>query len=595
MRKTVRIMTWLVVLVVGAALGLARAGGNYTAQGLILGPAGAPLAGANVSFYPAYEAVRPHSQLTTGADGRYAFSLEATDAQGSRGLIVVQKEGLAWNARQWPLLDDMVADIRLARPAELAGVIVDEKNVPIAGAAVSLQAPRSSDVRSTYISERLAQELFTTTTDGQGRFRFMTLADGWQTDFLIAAPGYATLRTRYLPDALYTTYGPGQADIHFALRPEAKVSGVVVSESDGTPIPNIEVGIGRTRSSARHGFESVVSDEAGRFRLRSLPAGDFWLAVTTSPASDPNWVAQPVPVRTQVGRTAEGVALELTRGGTLEVKVCDEQGNPIEEAWLSICDRAGHHSGQGRTDVQGVGRVRLPAGEHKLVDTGKNGYHSREPYLSFDIEKGRTIRREVTLKKANRIEGVVVDADGLPASDVRVSLMPSPVGALVTDQRGRFTMIWDKWSRAYESYRRPRFDQAPFELIARDPAGQRAATLVLEEATETPRLVLQPAVTVTGTVVDAEGRPIERVLVSSWLRGRGRWAWGLNLSPNLRVLTDRAGRFTIRCVPAERTCEIRCRTPGYEQTKQQFQTPAAAGRPFDVGTIKLTPKSAQEG
>jgi len=586
MSGTVRIAAWFGILFVGAACSRASAGGDYTAEGIILGPNGEPVTEARVSFYPTYGAVQPHSQLATASDGKYAFSIKAANAEGSYGLIVVQKKGLAWNCRRWFLLGDLAADIRLARPAELAGVVVDEKGGPIAGAAVSLQALRSSDVRSNWLSERLARELFTTTTDSQGRFHFMMLADGWRTDFLIAAPGYATLRTRYLPDALYKVYGPDLGDIRFVLRPEARVRGTVVSESDGKPIPGIDVRIGRTETAVAYGFESVVSDEAGKFSLKGLPEGDFWLGVATSRAPDTGWVGWPIEIPTKAGETTSDVKLELTQGGMLEARVLDEQDAPVEDAPMTVFGREGSRLAQGWTDAEGLCRLRLPAGAYKLVDVGKAGYHSHEPYLFFDIEKDQTTRREVTLKKADRIEGLVVDADGQPVSSVRVTLMPSPVSAVVTDKRGRFTMIWDKWSRAYESY-----GQTQFELVARDRAGGRATTLTLQEPTKTLRLVLQPAVTMTGTVVDDEGEPVERALVSSWLKGR---MWGMNLSANKRILTDRSGRFRVGCVPPERTCEIAVRAGGYDQVKQEIQTPSETDRPFDIGTIKLVPKSASD-
>ena len=47
-------------------------------------------------------------------------------------------------------------------------------------------------------------------------------------------------------------------------------------------------------------------------------------------------------------------------------------------------------------------------------------------------------------------------------------------------------------------------------------------------------------------------------------------------------------------VPAERTCEVSCRAPGCERTKQEFQTPAATDQPFDIGAIKLAPISAND-
>jgi len=588
----VRIAGTLCVLAM-AALAAAGDSPNYKAEGVVRGPSGQAVSGARVALYirESWGVAQLHGEQTTGADGAYRFAVEAETPNGY-GMIVVQKAGLAWNCRRWSMLGDEEADIALARPVELSGAVVDEQAKPIAGARVSLMALRSSGVRAHYVDEPLARALFATETDEAGRFRFEMLSADWQVDFVIEADGYATLRTQHLPDSLYTMYVPGQAGIRFVMRPEARIRGKVVSETDGAPLAGIEVRVGRTETGVAYGFESATSDADGAFSFRGIPDGEYWVGPATLNVPDTGWAGWPVSIRTKAGETTEGVKLELTRGGMFAVDVDDSAGRPIEGAGLTVFGREGSRLAQGRTDATGLWKVRLPAGAYKLTDVGKHGYHSYEPYIFFDVvdvEVGETVRRSVTLREAERLAGVVVDAAGRGVSDVRVSLMPSPVGTVYTDKRGRFAMTWDKW---YNDYGRPRSET--FELIALDGQGGRAGTLKPKEGAGMVRVALEPAVRLTGTVVDAEGEPVASARVSSWLRGQEQ-AWGLNLSASKRILTDAAGRFTIYPVPAGRKCEIRIRGKGYETVKKELRTPTDATGPFDIGKIEIAPTSAGDG
>ncbi|MBN2132253.1 MAG: carboxypeptidase regulatory-like domain-containing protein [Sedimentisphaerales bacterium] len=570
-----------------ATLGLASGATRYTAEGIVLGPDGETLNGAQVSLYVVdhtrgfdRDGIRAHKQLTTSANGKYAFAIEV-EAEYRYGLIAAQKAGLAWNCRRWSLLADLRADIRLARPAELAGLVIDERGQPVAGAKVSLQALRCDHLRSYEIPQALTQTLFTTQTNARGRFRFTTLSADWRTDFLIEATGYGTVRSQDLLDYPYAVYGPGTSDIQFTLKPEAQIQGTIVRAADSEPLEGIAVNVGRTETGAAYGFESTISDRAGAFSFRGIPAGNLWVGVATSHAPDAGWVGWPIPIRAKAGETTEGVKLELTRGGIFEAEVVDPAGTSVEGAGLTVFTREGNRLAQGRTDAAGLCRIRLPPGAYKLVEVGKSGFHTHDPFVFFDIEAGQTVYREVTLKKAPRVEGIVVDADGRPVCDVRVVLMPSPTSAAYTDQRGRFAMVWDKW---LDDDSEPRGRQ--FELIALDVKGNRAGSVKLKEATGAIRLVLRPAVRITGTVVGSEGKPLEHALVSSWLKGQ---TWGMSLRPNKLIFTDRLGRFSIFPVLPERTCELSVRAPNYDTRKKELQTPADTTQPLETGIIKLTP------
>jgi len=562
----------------------------YRAEGIVRGPDGKPTEAAQVRLYISRygntsdrEMTQPYAKMSTGADGGYAFAVETQEVQASHGVIVVQKEGLAWNCRRWPLLADMEADIHLAQPSPMAGKVMDDEGRPIQGVRVALQSPRSSRVRSYDVPDWLARELLATETDRQGRFRFMVLSSDWQTDFLIEAKGYAIVHTQYLPSALYRIYKPGQTDLEFRMEPEARIHGMVIGDSEGQPIPGVEVRIGRTHTGVAYGFDSATSDRNGRFSFDRLPEGTLWVGAASSYVPDANWVGWPVQVRTKMGEITSDIQLKLTRGGFFELTVRDDQDNAIVQAGLTVFDRPGHCLAQGQTDATGLCRMRLPVGSYKLVEVGKWGYHTHEPYIFFNIEPGETIRREVTLRKADRIEGVVVDEEGRPASDVEVTLMPSPAGTVVTDKHGRFAMFWDKWFAEYTNA-----TDKQFELIALERKDNKAATLVIHKDMGPVRLTLGGAACLTGTVVGPEAKPTEGALVSAMLRGN---QWGMNLTPSKRLLTDRAGRFIVGPVPPNRTCEIRVRASNYADAEREIQTPGKTDRPLDIGTIELAPDS----
>ncbi|MCF7975429.1 MAG: carboxypeptidase-like regulatory domain-containing protein, partial [Phycisphaerae bacterium] len=575
----IAVQLWISFMVTACAL--AGQGEQFTAQGVVLGPDGEAVSGAIVSLYLMYDNDRLHEQLTTDQDGKYEFMVRAHEAGNSSGLIVVHKAGLAWNCRRWLMLDDSVADISLDQPKEVAGVVVNDKGNPVAGANVSLHALQSSSVRG-YIPKPLTEELFSTETDSQGRFRLMTLSADWQMDFQIEAPGYATVQSQYLPDGQYNQYAvytPGQTSIQFILRPEARIHGTVVRDSNGQPIVGANVRISRTESGVIYGFDSATSDRVGQFSFRGIPEGDFWVGAVPSHGPGMGWVGWPVPIRTQAGEVTTDIKLELSQGGVLEVKVVDTQGIPVEGAGVTVHKRGGSGLAQSSSDTKGLCRIHLPAGAYSFTEVAKWGFHAYEPAIAFDIEQKQTIRRQFTLKKADQIHGIVVDEAGNPVPDVRVALMPSQTEAVLSDRHGRFTMTWVK---RYDEQNRP--DDNTYELIAMDLKGGRAGTLKMQGEMEGLRLELKPAVTITGAVVDSKGKPIERASVSSWLRGD---SWGMNLSPNKRCLTDRSGRFAIRCVLPDRTCNINVQANGTKQVKKIIRTPMHTEPPFDVGRIEL--------
>jgi len=579
----IRILGLTCVLSAAATLSYADEGRTYTAEGVILGPDGEVIERAQVALYLIGRTTRLHKELTTGPDGKYAFSVSADLSDDAYGLITVQKTGWAWNCQRWLMLSDFPIDIHLVKPEVLAGAVVDAQGRPIAGAEVWPVLLSSERVRFYHVPRQLARELFAAETDSQGRFQITNLSSNWWMQFVVEAVGYSTVRSQDLPDYPYKVYAPGSRDVRFVLKPEAKISGVVVSETDGKPLAGIEVRIGRTETGVSYGFESAVSDQAGRFTLGRLPEGPFWVGAATSHVPETDWVGWPIQIQTRAGQVTEGVTLKLTQGGLLEATVVDRQGGRIAGAGLTVFESEGAKLAQGRTNGRGLCKIRLPAGTYQLVDVGKGGYHENEPYLRIEVETGETIRKELTLTKAERISGIVADDEGRPVSGAHVVLMPSPAGGTLSDKRGRFTMTWTKWLDEQHGAQ-----SKEFELIAFDLAGNRTGAVVVSEESDDVRVVLGPAVHVTGVVVDGQGAPVPGALVSAWLRGS---AWGMNLGRFKQLTTDRSGRFSFGPVHVDRICEVSVRSRGFETVKKEIRTPAEADRPYDMGPIEITSES----
>jgi uncharacterized GH25 family protein len=140
----------------------------------------------------------------------------------------------------------------------------------------------------------------------------------------VRAPGHAECREQAV-----TVPQPDDAPAQlFELALEARVRGTVVDPS-GRPVagarvvPEVDVGT-RVVQSERGTAIAATSGPDGRFELSGLDAGSHELrASATGFASN-----DPVSVTVENGATAEGVVLQLRRGGTLVGQVYGDDGAP---------------------------------------------------------------------------------------------------------------------------------------------------------------------------------------------------------------------------------------------------------------------------
>jgi len=115
-------------------------------SGTVVDAQGRPIAGTEVIFYvmehsrPAEPYIVTQSGAsTTTADGLFSFSAGAYSDSYRYGCIVARKKGMAFGVGNWNMrAGSKELEIELGQPKELAGIVVDENDIPISGAEVSI-------------------------------------------------------------------------------------------------------------------------------------------------------------------------------------------------------------------------------------------------------------------------------------------------------------------------------------------------------------------------------------------------------------------------------------------------------------------------
>jgi hypothetical protein len=148
----------------------------------------------------------------------------------------------------------------------------------------------------------------------------------------------------------------------------ASVSGRVVTDEPGAP-PVRRAVVSLTGDGLRPNRGAITDDE-GRFRIESLPAGRFTLTVSRSSfitsaygASRPGRPGTPLVVRD--GEAVAGLVVRLWRGAALAGVIRDETGAPLEGIPVTAVP-ARAASGPARSTLSNNGAVTNDLGEFRL-------------------------------------------------------------------------------------------------------------------------------------------------------------------------------------------------------------------------------------
>ncbi|HZN66201.1 MAG TPA: carboxypeptidase regulatory-like domain-containing protein [Tepidisphaeraceae bacterium] len=253
--------------------------------------------------------------------------------------------------------------------------------------------------------------------------------------------------------------------------------------------------------------------------------------------------------------------LAMEPGTTLSGRVLDDTGKPVEGATVML-----HIRSKNRDAVQSYDVVYTP------ITTDKDGrwsYHTAPaafeavnigtyhlkyaigafyPMNAFEPHSAlRDGSATVRLPRGVPVEGVVLGAEGKPVKGAAVGVGRDRVASNVTpefntDEQGKFSFAAQPGEQCVITVKAKGHAPELQEFLAdRDVDGAKAKQVTFR---------LQPAKTLRGRVVDAQGKPVPKATVYTD-------TWRGKRTLNHRLETDAEGRFTWDGAPADAVqCDI---------------------------------------
>jgi hypothetical protein len=513
----------------------------------------------------------------------FTLQTDATqDEMSGQTIILAEKDGLALGWANWVLKENFDVEIKLDKPQVMAGRIVDDAGKPIPNAEVGIafmMVNKQGEPRYLISAESL--EALNTRTDAEGRFSFGRIPPDATAEFIARKASKATVSTfnpaNYQGQSLQ--YSSGQTDIKITLPPEARIEGTVVEKGTGKPSAGIRIMATKGRNQPDFGLKPVVSAEDGKFTIDALAESTYTVRVVTQAGKEAEWIAEPVEVVTEPGKTTRAVKIELSKGGLLEVVITEAAGNkPVADARVSIRQEDRNEYFGSVSDANGVAVVRLVPGEYQISSIYGDGYKRQQIEETVTIEDGKTTYVEKQLTGLPKITGVVRDEQGNPVQGAKLQVCPMGTGRDVSsDAEGRFEITWDpgRWHSS---------ETPAMVLVARYERGNLAAAVDVDEDTRTKDITLHPALTLTGKVVDPNDKGIAQAQVTPMLQGP---RWGSSIR-NSQATTDGDGKFEIEALPTEYNYNLYARAEGYgENRTEEISADDAVDNKIDGGSITL--------
>ncbi len=509
-------------------------------SGTVKGPDGQPVEGATVRVIAlqADGVQEPGAwlinwegapQATSDAEGRFTI---ADLPNGTRAALQVEAEGFATilniDEQQWPVVgqaEDVAVTVQTA--SFISGRVTHEGQ-PVAGVKVSAMAKEPPISWSNAV------------TDADGRYEIDGLGSG---TFIVMAEGLDDLIAA-AHDEVDQAAGGRTEGIDFELSTGALIRGRVTWEDTGEPVTGASVVTTGDMSMGNR----AQTDEDGRYELR-VPAGTHRLQ-WVSGASDARG-AQPdhQEVTVAADEVLEGLDFVLQRKRAIELTVLDPDGQPVTGAtvWWDATERYGSREMLEPilTDEDGHAQVLFgrevrewtPPTVLAVAQDLARGFAGMA-FVNGQTDDAATIQ----LVQGAWVEADVQSEDGEPLPDIgfRATYQGEnspgdlPLRAS-TDADGhlRFGPLPPNASLQIA----PSWEHRSLTLQPR-PNEMPSVELAPGETLEVGPFVLAPdGLTVRGTVIDADGAPIEGAIVVS---GNGV-SWS-----TVRDETDAEGRFELK-------------------------------------------------
>ena len=633
--------------------------------GRVVDPEGRPVAGAIVRLQPSPTSLprEPEPTATTGDDGRFSVrgprwafkgrepwwgpQVVATAPGFGPGRTfvghVVESPGevtVRLVADDLPI-DGKVVDLE-GRAVPGASIRVSDVYVPT-GVDLSkwLEKVRQYGTRGPWEGSNTRELDYlpnlpgaTAATGPDGRFRLHGVGRERIAALIVSGPNIATeeifAMTRTGPAVKTADRGPGEKSLTFhaarlehVANPTRPIEGVIADKDTGTPLAGVKVEgmVFDDNSSIAAPGVGTTTDAEGRYRLLGLgQAARYRLFV--KPAPDRPYI--PASIVVDAGPIAPSAVthdVALKRGVLVRGRITDKvTGRPVERAVIwpytfidnpRVAEYPGYRSSERqfvRSDAEGRFAIAtLPGRGLIAAQADFDSYllvKGLDAIAGYDPEQMNFATHPATCSARNHHAIVEIRPEAGPEPficDIQVDPGSTMTGTVLDPEGREISGVMTSHLGPFAQLALRPQEAARFEAKGVDPDRPRrasffhegrklAGSIVIPGDGPDPAIVrLQPWGTVTGRVVDDEGRP-----VSGFSLGNGPAAGRFDpdrgfLPTNERIELDRDGRFRIeRLVPglaykAHASKDNMLYGPVFEGVRVE------PGKVKDVGDVKITP------
>ena len=619
---------------------------SVTFNGRVLNPEGKPFAGAALSVCASAGKKNSHPRETTEKDGRFRITVRRADLQQQAVLVASAKGfGPDWADLTNSTPKDREVTLRLARDdVPIKGHLLNLEGRGIAGAEVQVRRMEKRDddgdlaafiamkqqwARRNYVNgpamKNLGAEALSmatsATTDSDGRFRLTGFGRERVVHLLIRGKA---IETAYLEVLTHTGPVTGlftgnendaaySATFERVCAPSKPIVGAVREKGTGKPLAGITVFCGRwsvqTDAQGRYGINGIRKQRAYTLTAQGPP---YFAATRSQVADTPEFEPLSVDFDLERGTAIRGRLLDKATGkpvlGTITYHAFADNPHLKDVSGL---DQPGYFADAGGsfavTGLPGPGILEVladeddylkvqPAADWKLVPGINTAPPVAHAYVRIDpSEKNpQSATFDIALEAAAAVKASVVGVDGKPCGAYFVAgLTASPRNNsswLMPHESPTFTVrgLDARQQRTVVVYSAEK-KLGKAQVVRGDEAGAIAVRL-------------QPLSSLTGRVLDADGRPWAGVHVEAMLDGKGdngarlpvqlfitTGTWAAHLEG--KATTDADGKFRLDgLLPGLKytllASEGGSADPDRLIIKRDGLSPPAAGHNEDLGDLR---------